>query len=140
MKCCRVFAIEVTFGIWRSLPPRHRQIGGRLCDTSEVIRLIKRSSLANNQPSDTMATMMITICGVHASLRRLWDHELALFHILLYLLSACQYEELRRGSTDQRVIIPGLVIKNGSCAADVYESPVTHRYDPALEVQRATQA
>jgi len=87
-----------------------------------------------------MATMMITICGVHASLRRLWDHELALFHILLYLLSACQYEELRRGSTDQRVIIPGLVIKNGSCAADVYESPVTHRYDPALEVQRATQA
>lgn len=137
------FGIEV---MWRSIPPRHRQIGGRLCNTSEVIRLIRRSSLANNQPSDTMATMMITICGVHASLRRLCGHENASFsqlshlcHKLLCRLLTCQYDQLRRESTDKRVIIPGLVIKNGSCAAELYEGLATHRYNPALDFRRAAQ-
>lgn len=122
------------------------QIGGRLCDTSEVIRLIRCSSLANNQPSDTMATMMIKNCGVHASLRRLCGHENASFsqlshlcHKLLCRLLTCQYDQLRRESTDKRVIIPGLVIKNGSCAAELYEGLATHRYNPALEFRRAAQ-
>lgn len=60
-------------------------------------------------------------------------------HVLLYLLSACQQEELRRESTDKRVIIPGLAIKNGSCAAELYEGLATHRYNPALEFRRAAQ-
>lgn len=58
---------------------------------------------------------------------------------LLCRLSACQYDQLRRELADKKVIIPGLVIKNGSCAAEVYGSPVTHRYDSALEVRRAAQ-
>ena len=58
---------------------------------------------------------------------------------LLCRLLTCQYDQLRRESTDKRVIIPGLVIKNGSCAAELYEGLATHRYNPALEFRRAAQ-